>query len=303
MLSVIVTTSPIPSNPSLEMIEKVIDSILQFPVKVQIYVVFDGVRNAAPGKEEEFKSGKISQDSELRYKEFRINFIETFGSPSNSEEEFQFDFSVGKNTVSHVTLQRISEKISIVTHSIRIGFALAVSSALQNCKTEVVMIHQHDWILTQDCVSKLNEFCNVILNGTYNYLTFVSRRSKNYIKSNHPILVKRHFETGESIFTIDDNPFCRLFYWYDRPHLARTSFYLTKVFSLGRFKRGDFTEDTFGHDVMQSSKDYPLLSEKGWAKYRCIMYYPDDGDVIGAIHLNGRHYKTIDGFSHRDAIL
>jgi hypothetical protein len=131
-------------------------------------------------------------------------------------------------------------------------------------------------------------------NSEINYICFVSRKSIGYLDHNHPELLK--LKSG--ILMIGNLPFVRLFFWYDRIHIAKTSFYQS-LYGVGKFHRYDFIEDTFGHEVKNSCKEKGL---DGWSKYHCLLYYPNNGQSRGCTHLNGRKYIK-DGHVHKEKIM
>ncbi len=123
-------------------------------------------------------------------------------------------------------------------------------------------------------------------------------------------------------FTINQLPFIRLYFWYDKPHIASTKYYKEQVFGKGYFKRGDFIEDVFGqymmNDIRASYLDKTMRNpsdtipvsyttteneQKEWnveaaakthLKYGCWLYYPNHGLKRYLYHVDGRHYLTKD---------
>jgi hypothetical protein len=287
--TLIITTSPIPSNPSLEMISKVLESISD--QSFDIIICFDGATVVEDGRKEEWKQGKISSKSWDNYNEYRMLLCAKLAGNSIYEWGDDEDFKAGRSKVkSHTNHVRLNSNIIAISHSARVGFALAVYSGLLKATTETVIIHQHDWRISTEVASLLPRFTDILVqNPEINYIGFVSRRSKEYVVKNKPVLVDRSL--GETL-TYGGLPFCRLHFWYDRIHLARVSFYMVEIFreNGGLFKNGDFIEDTFGHKQMQACKDYPLDSPNGWKKYGSLLYYPNDGKDVGVSHLNGRKY-------------
>ena len=117
------------------------------------------------------------------------------------------------------------------------------------------------------------------------YVGFVSKKSIEYRQR---ICNGRNLPITDT-FKVNDIPFTRLFYWYDKPHIARTSHYRDFVFCNGFFRRGDFIEDTLGHVQLDDVKKNGLQAH---ARYGTFLYYPDEGKKAALVHLNGRRFMT-----------
>ncbi|KAJ3359475.1 hypothetical protein HDU91_004917 [Kappamyces sp. JEL0680] len=274
------------------MIGQVFGAVAVYPTPCELILVFDGVSVVANGKKEEWKSGRISQASLENYQEFQARCKEHWRTDTATETT-DFDFSVGTNTLSRVRSERLSPTCLALTHSIRVGFALAVySAALQASSTSsLIFVQQHDWLLTDDCISRLSQFAAIMQQEEQmNYLGFLSRRTLRYTTHNHPKLLQRQKEDSETVLVKQQLAFCRAFFWWDKPHFVKKAFLLNNVFSVGRFKRGDFIEDVYGHSVMQACKEHALHSPEGWAGVGAYLYYPDQGTTAGVRHLNGRKF-------------
>lgn len=73
-LVIIITTSPIQSNPSTQVIDRAIASIKMQPSlkDIEIYIICDGVKNS-PENISKFKSGVVSSESLAKYEEYKNN--------------------------------------------------------------------------------------------------------------------------------------------------------------------------------------------------------------------------------------
>ncbi|KAJ3070128.1 hypothetical protein HDU98_006828, partial [Podochytrium sp. JEL0797] len=71
-------------------------------------------------------------------------------------------------------------------------------------------------------------------------------------------------------------------------HIARTSFYKETIFvpEFG-FKRGDFIEDTLGQTMHAEIRGSGI---EAWKKWGMFLYYPEDGELVVLVHVNGRMY-------------
>ena len=313
--SIVITTSPIPSHPSIDIINEVL-----FYIENDLYlkhctliIVFDGFQT---WNKCEWKSSRVTEEAAMNYEQYKLNLKARLGFSRGNVQVSDLSFQVGTNTISHAKVERIKvgeegKEIITISHSLRTGFALALKSGLIYITTDVTLIHQHDWLLNEglpfkDLVGILkenkyqsgeeNKAEDVINNDedVINYIGFLSRKNLNYNQFKAGKLFQEEVRKSSTVMiekgtTEGPLPFTRLFFYYDRPHLAKTSFLNNYLFGNCRFKRGDFIEDKFGHIVMNDCKENGL---DGWRKYGLWIYYPDDGHTIAIRHLNGRKYMS-----------
>ncbi|KAJ3026130.1 UNVERIFIED_CONTAM: hypothetical protein HDU68_006148 [Siphonaria sp. JEL0065] len=158
---------------------------------------------------------------------------------------------------------------------------------MNHVATPYVFACQHDWRLNEKL--EISGFLNLMERECdMNYLGFISRRSANY----HAVAVHgRGLPDALVDPPLDVNiPLCRSYFWFDKNHIARTAFYQNTVFAGGfKFKRGDFIEDTMGHQMMNEIKEGGLDAWKRWGAY---LYYPNLGKTNSLVHVNGRQYLT-----------
>ena len=321
--TIIVTTSPIPSNPNLDIINEVFRYFENdcFLSQCPLIVVCDGFQL---WDRNQWKSSRINQEAADRYEEFKSNLCARFGL-LEAGEAASFEFQLGTNTFSNARVLKGKvggKSITVISHSIRCGFALAVKSGLEFCETEVVLIHQHDWILNANL--PLEAMVNLFLQqgkrqahdndeseeDPINYIGFITRKNLEYnynlagklfqqeIRKSGVVEFQSYASGGSDPNPLRPIPLTRLYFYYDRPHLARTSFLKTFVFGNQRFRRGDFIEDKFGHTVMDNVKKSGLA---GWKEYALWMYYPDQGQTVAVRHLNGRKYMSYNPSTDADA--
>ncbi|KAJ3240826.1 hypothetical protein HDU81_002679 [Chytriomyces hyalinus] len=196
-----------------------------------------------------------------------------------------------------------------------LGQAIAMRAAMKYVDSEYVFACQHDWRFNQ--MLDVGRFMRILdSNKGLNYLGFISRRTAGYAGQTRPAgFPASLIPEGEVVDGCDelkpgiDLPFCRSFFWFDKNHFARASFYNDYVFSgRFRFKRGDFIEDTMGHVMLDEIKAAAAASTKNttdnalesWKKWGTILYYPDNGSLFTLVHVNGRLYMSQDARKERE---
>ncbi|KAI8617861.1 hypothetical protein BC830DRAFT_59936 [Chytriomyces sp. MP71] len=358
-VTILITSSPIPSHPSNIVLATVIASMrrhLRDGAGFRVVVVFDGCSETT--KESAFKRGKVSIDERSNYDRFVDESQKTLlscrlkcwdsnnsvalaslslESPDSPEPVAvttnsyisancpqlclcsceQAGYDVNPVSTTSVTLEPFLKPSSLeitecVDHSVAcirvlggkpLGQAIAVREALKHVETEYVLAAQHDWRFSHDL--DIGRFLSILdLNDSLNYLGFISRRTAGYAAVARPasfptsILESSAFPGCEGTDSLDKIPLCRSFFWFDKNHLARTSFYRDTVFSgRFRFKRGDFIEDTMGHVMLGEIKaagiaDGPVGALEAWRKWGCVLFYPQNGSINTLVHVNGRQFLS-----------
>ncbi|KAJ3189802.1 hypothetical protein HDU85_000086 [Gaertneriomyces sp. JEL0708] len=319
-LTIILTTSPTPSNPSTALISTVLDSLNNAcfsskptaPIsKCPLIVTFDGyVEHAATSK---LKSGRVVADLAERYEEYIAKVQEELTERSqqlhgktfemiNQEEQVRLSAStwctaeirsllcLDKATTADVSAPFALRLIRMRNHA---GFALCVRTALSLVTTPFVLVLQHDWAFVQKI-----DFAGLVrhmeCHDQMNYVGFLSTRILEYVKRKG-----RGKGLPPCIFDSPSWPLVRLYFWFDKPHLARTNHYRTNVFSRGFFKKGDFIEDTYGQYELKCIKEAGLKGDAEgiaeWEQFGTFLYYPDDGKYRALTHLHGRAMGTGQG--------
>ena len=277
-LTVILTTSPIKSHPSTEIIDKTIKSFdyINGLNSCKKFIICDGY---AIIENNRYKSGKITEECASHYKEY-INSI--------------------TNKFCNTT---------IIKRDKRYGFAENVKYALNNLvKTEFVIVIQHDQIFLRSIDLKSVIF-TMLNHSDINYIGFVSKQTSNYesfLQSKYNqfyrdflahlhvdgLLMKNNlsellnYRYGLSLLP--------LVFWYDKPHICKTSYYKDYVFGMKHYclktnkeiKVKNFIEDTFGQLEKENIKIGGFCQFKKYGSFLLC-----DSKQVAIAHSNGRSYK------------
>ncbi|KAJ3057048.1 hypothetical protein HK097_001017, partial [Rhizophlyctis rosea] len=180
-----------------------------------------------------------------------------------------------------------------ITFTDRMGFALCVRTALSYVRTPYVMVVQHDWQFVEplDLVTILRTM--ELRDDEVKYVGFVSSGVLNYAEKKGTGRGLPPSKVQDGHFAI---PLVRLFFWFDKNHIASTHHYRSFVYSQNRFQRGDFIEDTFGqvqlNDCKRATPEEGIEVHKQYATW---LYYPNDGGTRHLFHLHGRKFLTENG--------
>ncbi|KAI2615321.1 hypothetical protein GGR54DRAFT_296448 [Hypoxylon sp. NC1633] len=305
LLTVIVTTSPTPSAPSAELVSAILSSFRMHCEKLiacRFIIVFDTYDRIA--SRARLKKGQVTPDGARAFDLYKRNvkkLIMTELGYDDGEEglitghgEAEFGYGrVEANIVLFSTAHTVDNRVTFIEPSKRLGFGLAVRSALRLTMTPFVWVQQHDWPLVSDVpLSPLLDIMQATSTdeGTpVRYVCLPSVRLLSYAVSAHvvhfPALrnlttsLKRNFVTESGVSV----PLTPMFFWHDKPHLASTEHYLSRIFPTRlSMQRGAFIEDTIGQRARNQMK------EGDWAKWATWLYYPDQGRRLCLRHLQGR---------------
>ncbi|OJJ30938.1 hypothetical protein ASPWEDRAFT_98847, partial [Aspergillus wentii DTO 134E9] len=314
LITVIITTSPTPSSPSTELISTVLESFRRHCpdlAKTHVIVVFDNYDRIAA--KERLKAGSVTQEIADNYSSYKENvkslilneYIKNDDRSALKSLEGKAEFgSEGKesNAVDLAITQTETKNVTFIEPVARLGFGLAVRSALRIVDTPYVWVQQHDWTLVADL--PLQPMLEVMRESesdeerSIKYVSFTSIRMLQYAQSEHVIAfpaLRSCTASAQKEFTPQSQPDVKipltpLFFWFDKPHIASTAHYLASVFpSRLSMRRGDFIEDKIG----QQARDQ--MKEGLWHKWACWLYYPEDGKKLFLRHLKGRTWKGGDG--------
>ena len=209
-ITVIITTSPVKSNPCTLMLEEVIKSF-EFAgpglSSSRILITFDGCNVNESEKPSNYRSGRVDPPSAARYIDYKRKIEDlceaTTGVWSRCEALF---------------LDR------------RYGFGFAVREALKSCETEFVLVVQHDrsfmrYVDIDSVVLAMDEkpqmaFVGFHTSSTINY--------KERMESKYRVMLPYTEAAGQR--------FLPMIYWLDSTHLARSDWYRKFVF--GRDEKG-----------------------------------------------------------------
>lgn len=315
LLTVIITTSPTPSSPSTELISSVTESFrLHCPelAATRVIVVFDTFDRIAA--QNRLKSGSASPEVAQNYSAYKDNVksLVLREYVNNNDQDLQQVTSTAEfgspydenNSVELAITQTKNKRATFIEPVVRLGFGLAVRSALRITETPYVWVQQHDWALVADI--PLQPLLEVMQTSTADentptpikYVSFSSVRMIRYAVSDcvnsYPAL-RTMTASLKQDFTPPSQPDVKvpltpLFFWFDKPHLASTAHYLSRVFPTRlAMRRGEFIEDKIGQRARKQMKDGL------WDKWATWLYYPDDGTQLCLRHLMGRTWKGADG--------
>lgn len=311
-LTVVITTSPTPSNPSTDLLSSVLDSFRQYCTSLlecPVIIVFDTFDRIAP--QPRLKKGVVNPEGAKHFEEYKHNakalLLRSYQGLEDPKQQLlsrtaEAEFgSPGKsnNFVPLQITQTADKHITFIEPTARLGFGLAVRSALRIAETPYVWIQQHDWPL----VSKIP--IDLLLEAMRDsegerdappikYICLPSIRMLSYATSSHVMefpslraltstLKRDYVPKSAPEVTI---PLTPLFLWHDKPHIAQRVHYLARVFpSRFAMKRGEFIEDTIGLKARSQMKDGL------WSKWACWLYCPGEGRELCLRHLKGRTWK------------
>ncbi|RYC62909.1 hypothetical protein CHU98_g3297 [Xylaria longipes] len=316
LVTLIITTSPTPSAPSTDLISDILASFkLHCPVLLscRVIVVFDTYDRI--GESMRLKKGQITAEGAKAVELYKTNVKDlVLGEwyPEKAQASRVFVHSEGlaeygsphlaENHVALSILQADDKRVTFIEPAGRIGFGLAVRSALRVTETPYVWVQQHDWPLARDIpLESLVEVMQASEADTsvpVKYVCLPAIRMLSYATSAHvlqfPTLraltakLKRDFPTT-SRPDVASVPLTPLFFWHDKPHIAATAHYLARIFpSRLAIARGDFIEDHVGQRARTQMK------EGNWAKWACWLYYPGDGKEVCLQHRHGRKWKGVE---------
>ncbi|OJJ50151.1 hypothetical protein ASPZODRAFT_58974 [Penicilliopsis zonata CBS 506.65] len=312
LLTVIITSSVTPSAPSTELLSKILESFrCHCPdlLTCRVIVVLDGYDQVVP--KARLKKGQVTveqaRDFALYKEKVKTLVRETYLGTEKEEEpavlvaEGRAEYGnpyIADNAVEYTTTQTLDKKVTFIESARRLGFGLAVRTALRITETPYVWVQQHDWSLVSEFpiepvlqIMAASESDPLV---PVRYVCLPAVRMLSYAVSadvtGFPLLraltasLKRDFsppsQPGVKV------PLTPLFFWHDKPHLASTAHYLARVFP-SRFAmlRGDFIEDKIGQRARAQMK------EGLWAKWATWLYYPDEGKQLCLRHLQGRTWQ------------
>lgn len=156
LLTVIMTTSVTPSAPSTELISSVFESFNRHCpslVNCRIIVVFDGYDQIVP--KPRLKKGCVTSEQAKDFTLYKEN-VKKLLLEQHYQRNEDIDFTQTEaeaeyggpwdpqNVVSYTAAQTHDKKVTFIEPSRRLGFGLAVRSALRMTSTPYVWVHQHD---------------------------------------------------------------------------------------------------------------------------------------------------------------
>ncbi|KAF4973097.1 hypothetical protein FSARC_528 [Fusarium sarcochroum] len=310
LLTVIITTSPTPSAPSTELISSILDSFDRHCPALtacNVIVVFDAFDQIVPTAR--LKKGQVTPQQAADFNSYkknvkdlilrkyhhdaataaftRRNAIAEYGSPCDPQ-----------NTVDYTISQTPDDKVTFIEPSRRLGFGLAVRSALRVTQTPHVWVQQHDWALVADLpIEPLLQIMQIRESdpeAPMKYVCLSAVRMLSYATSSDVMRFPALCELSSSLTRDYESPsqpdvkvpLTPMYFWHDKPHVASTAHYLERVFPTRlAMLRGDFIEDKIGQRARAQMKDGL------WSKWATWLYYPDNGKQLCLRHLQGRTWE------------
>ena len=280
LLTIVVTTSPVPSAPSPDLIRNTIDSLPESLADVPIIITFDYF-TISSDDQGRLKRGRVPPDLVELYPLYIDNVRQLFGEISCSSE--RDDCTISSSVNRDVTFLVLKQ---------RHGFAFSVQLALDYVKTPYVLILQHDWMFTSPS-PPFSCLLSILQNEPeVRYISFIARWCVNYERRGDSDLQYRHV-FAEARRLRADRPLAEdliaCLHWFDRPHLCSVETY-RQIFAENLIKRGDFIEDTFGTHYLTSIKHAPTRQTAfdAWKRWGAWLYAPDQGQMVGVRHVHGR---------------
>mmetsp|Transcript_126282 Transcript_126282/g.252294 ORF Transcript_126282/g.252294 Transcript_126282/m.252294 type:complete len:446 (-) Transcript_126282:39-1376(-) len=262
-MSVLITTSPVPSNPSTMMLEAVLGSFSRVEglVECPLVIVCDGYRYS---QKSTWKAGRVTDDAALRYEKYLEN-LEALLESGNLPRSTQLVILEGRN-----------------------GQALAVKAGLIHVNTPLVCVHQHDLEFMFDF--KLRRVLDVI-ESPENDVKYIGM----------PLLVNLHYEAcawqhhGVRVqqTAIGGLQLVPVIFWYDSTHITSVAHYHNLIFTESEvFKPGDFVEETFGVRQRLDIMAKGLAAHPKYGTYHCLSFGADGSRRPLICHLNGVRFLT-----------
>lgn len=312
-LTFILTTSPTPSAPNTDLLDSIFASFHDHCPALfdcRVIVVFDTYDKVAPANR--LKKGYVTAEGAENFPLYKRNVqklvLREFANINEDEDvlfteepaqaEFGSPMTPGNPNSAAYTIRRTTDRrVTFIEPQERLGFGLAVRSALRATETPYVWVQQHDWRL--DARIPVEAIVEVMSKAEaeavpVKYVCLPSVRMLAYADSPHvtdfPALrqltatLRRDFETDSHTI-----PLTPLFFWHDKTHIALTEHYLNRVFpSRLAMPRGAFIEDHIGQRARNQMK------EGNWEKWACWLYCPGDGKELCLRHLHGRTWRGIE---------
>ncbi|KAL1522528.1 hypothetical protein AB1Y20_017515 [Prymnesium parvum] len=274
LLTVVVTTSPSPIHPSTELIDALFASIARYAAELlacRTIVVCDGYKVA---KRVAFRSGKVDAAAAARYAEYKRHLR---------------------------AVAAAGERFELLELEENHGFGFAVRRALEEVRTPLVCVIQHDRTFLRTVALEPIARRMLLAAGAVGYVLLPTRSTARYVHQQSSRLgahgikhargelerlaIPLHGE-GESLGAEGGGRLLPCLQWYDSTHLALTSYYREFVFN-GAEKlvtQGKFIEAELGQVQFQE------MCSKGIAASlpRWRTYLLDDvveAPIVG--HMNG----------------
>jgi len=275
LCTVILTTSPTPSNPSTELISETLKSLAGHAPELlacRCIVTCDGYR---PGANSKFRSGVVTQERAEAYEGYMAE-VERLARDRETVEWHQ------------VEVLRLAE---------RQGFGFAVKAALPLVTTPYVCIMQHDRTFMRPFhgVAALLRAMGADPRLKMVGMPTTTNDPLCYLKNLPTKLgeMRVHIPLLES--TVVKSPeypgvrFIPLIMWHDSTHFASTEYYRNFVFGPRKLvAHGGFIEDKLGQQQGMDLRNLGWSSHAEYGTWLFDDYAPAPSRMVG--HLNGKKF-------------
>ncbi|CCG84793.1 protein of unknown function [Taphrina deformans PYCC 5710] len=298
LLTIVITTSPTPSAPAPELIQRVLASLPEELAAVSLIVTFDGFSIAradrAGGR---LKKGQVPEGMAGQYPAYIENVKGHLGE-SWSEEVRDASTHAFVSTCDNgggggPGRCRRRRRVTSIRQSFRQGFGMNVRSALAYAATPFILTLQHDWVFTRP-TPPFAALCRIMAREPgVRYVTFVARQSRRYETSRGGTSARyaelmrcgKRARAGLDL----QHALVPCLHFFDRPHLCSVALY-RDLFRSGLVRRGDFIEDTYGCALIEALNraDSQDAAYQVWHTVGSWMYHPDQGDTVAVRHTSGR---------------
>lgn len=285
LCTIITTTSPTPSNPSVELIGETLQSLGEIAelLECRNILVCDGYR---AGDVSKYRSGVVTDEGARAYEEY----VETLERLAQEAPQPHW---------RHVQILRLQD---------RHGFGYAVRAALKLVETPFVCVLQHDrsfmrpFASVRSLLAAMQNDQRLKMVGLPTTSNDPSRYEKFAVTKLQRLQVK-HLPFESLIVAPLECPGLRLIpliMWHDSTHFASTAYYRSFVFGERNLvSKGGFIEDKLGQ---QQGVDLRTVGWSSHAEYGTWLL--DDGAapptrMVG--HLNGKRFVDHAGRSALEA--
>ena len=262
-ITIVLTTSPIRTHPSTRLIEETFVSFTLCPELVACpkIIIADGVKIKDQPK---YRSGIVSNEAHAAYRHYLYRLAHLTESP--------------ESPLFGARLINLQE---------RHGFAHALRRGLVRVTTPYLLVAQHDRSFRRQ--APVTEVLKSMEGDmTINYVGFPTSSTIDYVRyirdkyairlTPVPSIAQSHLE------------FIPLVQWYDSMHVAKTDFYLSRVFGKDRFVNlppGGFIEDTLGQAMLAAVRSEGVDALEQYGVFVC-----NDQGGVAVGHIDGHDSRT-----------
>lgn len=256
-LTIVVTTSPIPSMPSTALLQALLKSFenVHDLSGCLVIIVCDGIGTVLRADEKpNWKCSRVNAEHVTAYQEYTAN-VERLAKCQQ-------------------------QRCEVMVLQERHGCGLAVEAALALVKTPFVMVAQHDQLFLRNFDAGGVLAAMRAQPAALRYVGIQSRttlRYKERVADRFGIALDRFDATP-------DLPLLPLLMYYDKPHIVWTEHLHERVYVPGVLKPGDFVEDVLGRPQLEDIKTNGIDSHGKYGTWVLC----DDDEVPATYHLSGR---------------